>query len=443
MSNREIESFDHQADHRDGDLAASPNNNSNNSNKWSHSQQYVVKLRGLPWSATREEVLGFMSGCNVKNGIEGVHLVSRHGPIRGEAFVELDTEDDMELAMSKHREHMGTRYIEVFRSSNSEINSMMNPKASHNWRDPVVRLRGIPYYCTKDDIYDFFSGLQIAHNGVYMSIDDCGNASGLAFVAFTKMDIAQKALEKHRMMIGHRYVEVFQSSYAEARSKMIEEIEHNERMSYAHDRKGSIDSEYRRGGSSRSYYDRHSSRFHSPGPLRHRPSSMTGYGGSGGDMLYRSPPPLSVSMRSPASMGYDGVGHSSSSMLPCCVQMLGLPFSTSEQEIRQFFSPLRPVHIELHKDNRGRPAGTASVEFHSHEESLEAMKHDKQYIGSRYIDLTLSNSPIHVGGMSRSMNNPAMTRRYDEYIDEADYVSGMSPMHFGSQTGSRMKPEMF
>lgn len=38
--------------------------------------------------------------------------MSREGRPSGEAYIEMDTEEDLELALKKDREHMGHRYIE-------------------------------------------------------------------------------------------------------------------------------------------------------------------------------------------------------------------------------------------------------------------------------------------------------------------------------------------
>lgn len=74
---------------------------------------YVVKLRGLPWSATVEEILKFFRDSKVVGGKNGVHMTtSREGRPSGEAFVEFSTEEDLKQALKKDRDHMGNRYIE-------------------------------------------------------------------------------------------------------------------------------------------------------------------------------------------------------------------------------------------------------------------------------------------------------------------------------------------
>jgi RNA recognition motif-containing protein len=66
---------------------------------------FVVKLRGLPWSCSIEDVQNFLSDCKIHDGVAGVHFIyTREGRQSGEAFVELESEDDVKLALKKNRE---------------------------------------------------------------------------------------------------------------------------------------------------------------------------------------------------------------------------------------------------------------------------------------------------------------------------------------------------
>lgn len=63
---------------------------------------FVVKLRGLPWSCSVEDVQNFLSDCTIRDGAAGVHFIyTREGRQSGEAFVELESEDDVKMALKK------------------------------------------------------------------------------------------------------------------------------------------------------------------------------------------------------------------------------------------------------------------------------------------------------------------------------------------------------
>ena len=58
----------------------------------------------------------------------------------------------------------------------------------------VIKMRGLPYLTTEAEISIFFSGLQIASNGVNIGRDASGRASGEALVEFVT--------DQARMRIG-------------------------------------------------------------------------------------------------------------------------------------------------------------------------------------------------------------------------------------------------
>lgn len=68
----------------------------------------VVKMRGLPFKVTRNDILEFFAGLSVP--LNGVHLMfnEREQPT-GEAYVEFSSPEDRERAMTKDRQHMGGR----------------------------------------------------------------------------------------------------------------------------------------------------------------------------------------------------------------------------------------------------------------------------------------------------------------------------------------------
>ena len=61
--------------------------------------------------------------------------------------------------------------------------------------------------------------------------------------------------------------------------------------------------------------------------------------------------------------------------------MRGLPYSATEKDIIDFFSPLGVVKVNMSFDQSGRPSGEAEVYFPSHEDATAAMQKNNQHIG--------------------------------------------------------------
>ena len=180
----------------------------------------LVRLRGLPFNATPEQVLQFFAGFEPPRGTGGVHMVlGANGRPNGEAFVEFGSEELAEAAMSKDRQTMGTRYVEVFRSTADQMAAALHRAGKSNNIAPgmgggmaglggmgapvpygfgpfsmphpmphaygqppggvmggggmggapgaeaVVKMRGLPYKVKVPDVLDFFSGISVPLHG--------------------------------------------------------------------------------------------------------------------------------------------------------------------------------------------------------------------------------------------------------------------------------------
>merc|ERR1711904_631683 len=72
----------------------------------------------------------------------------------------------------------------------------------------TLRMRGIPFRSTVDDVLRFFAGFQIMPGGVELGQRD-GRATGDCFVTFTSAAEAQRAMVMNNKHMGARYVELF------------------------------------------------------------------------------------------------------------------------------------------------------------------------------------------------------------------------------------------
>ncbi|KAL6093461.1 hypothetical protein STEG23_005677 [Scotinomys teguina] len=164
----------------------------------------------------------FFSDCKLQNGTSGVRFIyTRGGRPSGEAFLKLESEDEVKLALKEDRETIGHRYVEVFKSNSVEMDWVLKhtgPNSPDTAKDGFVQLRRLQSGCSKKEIVQFFSGLEIVPNEMTLPVDFQGQSTGEAFVQFASQEIADKALKKHKKGIGHRYIEIFKSSRAEVRT---------------------------------------------------------------------------------------------------------------------------------------------------------------------------------------------------------------------------------
>ncbi|KAE8614416.1 hypothetical protein XENTR_v10008152 [Xenopus tropicalis] len=359
------------------------------------SDGFVVKVRGLPWSCSHDEIENFFSECKIANGLSGIHFIyTREGRPSGEAFVEFETEEDLKLALKKDRATMGHRYVEVFKSNNVEMDWVLKhtgPNSPDTANDGFVRLRGLPFGCSKEEIVQFFSGLEIVPNGITLPVDFQGRSTGEAFVQFASQEIAEKALKKHKERIGHRYIEIFKSSRAEVRTHYDPP-----RKLFGMQRPGPYD----RPGAGRGYnnlgrgFDRMRRGAYGGGYSGYEEYNGYNEYAFGADQRFGR-----------VSDSRYGDGTSFQSTTGHCVHMRGLPYRATETDIYTFFSPLNPVRVHIEIGADGRVTGEADVEFATHEDAVAAMSKDKANMQHRYVELFLNST---AGGSSSAYSSQMM-----------------------------------
>ncbi|XP_011308354.1 heterogeneous nuclear ribonucleoprotein H [Fopius arisanus] len=372
----------------------------------------VVKLRGLPWSTTVDEILKFFSDCRICHGKAGIHMtMSREGRPSGEAYIEMESEEDIEKACKRDRDHMGHRYIEVFKAKRGEMEWVVKRSGlnlENVMDDGCVRLRGLPFGCSKEEIAQFFSGLEILPNGISLPTDFTGRSTGEAYVQFVNKDVAERALQKHKEKIGHRYIEIFRSSLSEVRASIGPKMRGGPMSGGYNQRPAPYDQRDRFGGMNR---------FNNNGRNARNRGEFDGWGGSNN---YGSRGAGGMGMRGGMEMkgsnyrtgggggggggggnvggGVGGGDNWSGSSGVHCIHMRGLPFRATEQDIAEFFRPVVPVNIRIILENNGRASGEADVEFATHEEAVKAMSKDKSHMSHRYIELFLNSAGAAGGG---------------------------------------------
>ncbi len=169
---------------------------------------YSVQARNVGSDATVESIAKLFSGLGVS--VADVMISEEAaGPSSGSgtenvARVTFLSREARDVALADQNvRHSGFRWEE---SGNGDRDWKMRTGSGTG---VVVRMRGLPYTSTEDDIRAFFDGFNIAPGGIARGKDRHGRPSGEAWVTFADAADAQRAvgtLDKAHM--GSRYIEL-------------------------------------------------------------------------------------------------------------------------------------------------------------------------------------------------------------------------------------------
>lgn len=304
----------------------------------------ALRMRGLPYQATVEDIISFFAGCGVARVLPIVAPPTSRPT--GEAFVEFATAEQCDVALTSHQHgHIGSRYIELFPAALAEMRASVGARqitevgpdgaaslpAGGSPRQqaagPVLMMRGLPFNATTDDISTFFSGFTVAKVVAVVPEDGRPN-KGEAYVEFPSAEDCSRALgECQHKFVGSRYIELFPASL--------------EDMRWAAARAAEAERWYASSGRYADSAGRH--------------GSWRGSGDVGGPAL----------------------------------RMRGLPFDATAEDIAYFFEGfnLKRILPGITSFN-GRPTGEAYVEFATPEDAASArsVKH-RGMMGQRWIEL--------------------------------------------------------
>jgi len=243
-------------------------NNSEAQEFLSRGGQVIIRMRGLPYDCSAKQVIEFFNGgeepCEVLDDEHGVLFVKKpDGRATGDAFVLFKEDTEGDKALSKHKDIIGSRYIELFRSTTAEVQQVLNRSTeagsggksglggggggggggsgpplipnlppslpamtvipqqliTAGTRKDCIRLRGLPYEAQVEHILEFLGdhAKNIIYQGVHMVFNAQGQPSGEAFIQMDSESSAFGAASSkhHRYMVfgkKQRYIEVFQCS---------------------------------------------------------------------------------------------------------------------------------------------------------------------------------------------------------------------------------------
>lgn len=192
-----------------------------------------VVLRGLPFAASEDDVKKFFKSMDIP--FENIRLIRfRDGKTSGFGFVKLNSQDDVEHALLMDKNHIGSRYIEVYPSDETELHHLvlmarsgsdireLNKFIGSQHRDvkrkDFVRrklltryayINGVPPGHQYKEVRRFFQGRLIGRNCIHL-LKERGSSdfSGEGYVEFADNDECRKALKMDGQRLGNSVMTV-------------------------------------------------------------------------------------------------------------------------------------------------------------------------------------------------------------------------------------------
>ncbi|KAF6739548.1 RNA-binding protein 12B [Oryzias melastigma] len=206
----------------------------------------------------------------------------------------------------------------------------------------VIRLQGLRVTAGSEDIRKFFTGLKIPDGGVHI----IGGEQEEAFIIFASDEDARRAMTRSGGVIRGSPVTLLLSS----KTEMQNVLERTTQIVELDQKRQNEANEPYAGRSADPKVDR-------------RSSGRTEFS-----------PPIDRKRDMDTERYF-------------VVFLNGLPFSVTENEICEFFKGLETDEIVLLKNHRGQNNGKAFVRFVSVEDALEGLKRNREYIGTRYVEV--------------------------------------------------------
>ncbi|XP_028333459.1 epithelial splicing regulatory protein 2 isoform X5 [Physeter macrocephalus] len=317
----------------------------------------VVRARGLPWQSSDQDVARFFKGLNIARG--GVALcLNAQGRRNGEALIRFVDSEQRDLALQRHKHHMGVRYIEVYKATGEEFVKIAGGTSLEVARflsredQVILRLRGLPFSAGPADVLGFLGPecpVTGGADGLLFVRHPDGRPTGDAFALFACEELAQAALRRHKGTLGKRYIELFRSTAAEVQQVL----------------------------------NRYAS-----SPL----------------LPTLTAPLLPIPFPLAAGTGRD------------CVRLRGLPYTATIEDILSFLgeaaADIRPHGVHMVLNQQGRPSGDAFIQMTSAERALAAAQRcHKKAMKERYVEVvpcsTEEMSHVLMGGtLGRSGMSP-------------------------------------
>lgn len=321
-----------------------------------------LKLTGMPFSATKEDVYTFFSGIKVEDVL---FLRNPRGTFNGQSIVRLATKEDVIEGLKRDRQYMGVRYIQLSRCSEEQWlaeggvvpDTRKRPSLERvRSRSPIsyrsrsrsppheeycVMFENLPHAVEKRDLRMFLHPVTLKDDQIIIFAQKKDDKTKSAVVVFRNLTDYCAGLAHNKELLLHKVVYVSPIS----KEKMVTLLE------------SSVDERDEGKGSRRS--------AEVPQSQRNTPDSQ---------------------LR--------------------CVYVRNLPFDVRKVEIMDFFHgfPLSEDRVVLLHDDRGAGLGEALVIFQSEKEAMTAQSlNGQRFLGSEVMLKCITMAQMQNFGVNEQM----------------------------------------
>lgn len=361
--------------------------------------EYCVLLENLSYTAEKEDIRNLFQDAKLEND-QILHLVSSDGTRTRSSFVLFKRLQDYCEALSHEKRMFFNRWVYTRPISREKMIALLEsqnldeeqgdsemPQQRHSSQSRsldsekcVVFAQNLPIDVRKVEILDFFHGFHIMEDNVMLLHDRKGSGVGRALVVFQSEGDAMRALALNgRRFLGSevmlKCISHSQMQQVGGESPAYEPPQRKERYS---DRRGE-------GYRSDEYSDYGNVNGNGPMSERHnQPNRGWDYDDSSADPHGQQDRGSGVHGDfGPQGEQFDG---------PTLVRLNNLPFQIRTEEIYDFCYGYRliPGSVSLQYEQNGKPTGSATAAFESHQEAMIAMAElSGRPIGSRKVQLLL------------------------------------------------------
>ncbi|XP_067948759.1 heterogeneous nuclear ribonucleoprotein F-like [Watersipora subatra] len=158
---------------------------------------HYIKLLGLPYRVTEQEIVNFLQGVSLEGGSRDVYIMLRKSGIKsGIGFVRLPAEQSLPVALNLHKQRIGERYVEVIQSTRHQFLSAIRATRLHPFMSVTghsVELAEMPFDTKVEDIQSLFRPLRPLN----IQFRFQKKTTVKVFLDFSSHDEASQAVETH------------------------------------------------------------------------------------------------------------------------------------------------------------------------------------------------------------------------------------------------------